>query len=349
MTTGQVATPAWLRRLGRPVRDLKRHRGQLDEDRASWKVEWRIERELDDLTRGSHPVIVGPWLSEVGYEALYWVPFLRWVRDAFRLSPDRVVAVSRGGVASWYAGVADRYAEIWDEVSPDDYASRTRERGQVKQLEVTPFDRDVVGAVERRLGLSGARVLHPSVMYRLFSLFWSGQRSLGFIDRHTRYERVEAPPLPAGVVLPARYVAVKLYAARALPDTPGVRRLLAQHVATLADQAPVVLLDTGLVLDEHTDYALTDGDRIVSARGWMTPATNLGVQTAIIARSAAFVGTCGSLAWLAPMLGVKTSALFVDPKWLHAHLGVALRAVHRAGAAHFAPADLRAVHPLAEL
>jgi hypothetical protein len=349
MTTSQIAPPDWLRWLGRPVRDLRRHRGQLDEDRASWKTEWRIERELDDLTRGSHPVIVGPWLSEVGYEALYWVPFLRWVREAFRLSPDRVVAVSRGGVASWYAGIAHRYAEIWDEVSPETYASRTRERGQVKQLEIAPFDREIVGAVERRLGLTGARVLHPSVMYRLFSLFWSGQRSLGFIDRHTRYERIDAPPLPTDAALPSRYVAVKLYAARALPDTSGIRSLLARHITALAEQAPVVLLDTGLVLDEHTDYDVTVGDRILSAKAWMTPSTNLGVQTALIAHAAAYVGTCGSLAWLAPMLGVNTSALFVDPKWLHAHLGVALRAVHRAGAARFAAADLRAVHPLAEL
>ena len=52
----------------------------------------------------------------------------------------------------------------------------------------------------------------------------------------------------------------------------------------------------------------------------MTPRNNLGVQTQIVAGAKAFVGTCGSIAWLAPRLGVDTSALFVDPKWLHAHL-----------------------------
>jgi hypothetical protein len=78
----------------------------------------------------------------------------------------------------------------------------------------------------------------------------------------------------------------------------------------------------------------------------MTPATNLGVQTQIIAGAQAFVGTCGSVAWLAPMLGVNTSAVYVDPKWLHVHLGVALRACHRAGAGRFAALDLRALDPL---
>ena len=29
------------------------------------------------------PLIVGPWTSEVGYEALYWVPFLAWAADHY--------------------------------------------------------------------------------------------------------------------------------------------------------------------------------------------------------------------------------------------------------------------------
>jgi hypothetical protein len=112
---------------------------------------------------------------------------------------------------------------------------------------------------------------------------------------------------------------------------------------------PVVMLDTGLTLDEHTDYDVDGTSRVISARRWMTPENNLGVQTQIIARARAFAGTCGSIAWLAPMLGVNTAALYVDPKWLHAHLGVALRAAHKMGGGYFAAADLRAVHPLAQL
>jgi hypothetical protein len=99
--------------------------------------------------------------------------------------------------------------------------------------------------------------------------------------------------------------------------------------------------------DDHADYAL-GGDRIISARSWMTPQNNLGVQTQIVAGAKAFVGTCGSIAWLAPRLGVDTSALYVDPKWLHAHLAVAMRAYYKLDAGRFAAADLRAVDVLAE-
>jgi hypothetical protein len=117
-------------------------------------------------------------------------------------------------------------------------------------------------------------------------------------------------------------------------------------VEKLAERTHVVLLDTGLVLDEHADYAFAPSGRVISAKPWMTPADNLGVQTQIIAGAQAFLGTCGSVAWLAPMLGVNTSAVYVDPKWLHAHLGVMLRACHRANAGRFAVSDLRALDPL---
>ena len=47
--------------------------------------------------RVDQPLIVGPWLGEVGYEILYWVPFLRWVKSYRPFDPERLVIVSRGG------------------------------------------------------------------------------------------------------------------------------------------------------------------------------------------------------------------------------------------------------------
>jgi len=210
---------------------------------------------------------------------------------------------------------------------------------------VSAFDGDIVQIVERVAGEHVA-VLHPSLMYRLFSLFWSGQRAQSFLDAHTRFEPIAPPKILDEGRLPREYVAVKFYAARSLPDTPDVRRTLAWFVESLAERTNVVLLDTGLVLDEHADYSFGSSGRIISAKPWMTPANNLGVQTQIIAGAQAFIGTCGSVAWLAPMLGINTSAVYVDPKWLHAHLGVMLRACHRAGAGRFAALDLRALDPL---
>jgi hypothetical protein len=335
-----------LRRLRRPLRDALRHRRELGEQLQWLRAAWHVERELDAVVNNGRTVLAGPWLSEVGFETLYWIPFLRWVKAAFRLDPARVVAVSRGGTRSWYEGVAGRYLETWEHIDPLEFARRTSERGATKQLELSSFDLEVVRIAERVLGEPVA-VLHPSLMYRLFSLFWSGQRPMSFLDAHTRYEPIVPPRILEEDRLPREYVAVKFYAARSLPDTPEVRRMLSWLVESLAERTNVVLLDTGLVLDEHTDYPLGSSNRVISAKPWMTPANNLGVQTQLIGGAQAFVGTCGSVAWLAPMLGVNTSAVYVDPKWLHAHLGVMLRASHRAGAGHFAALDLRALDPIA--
>ncbi len=334
------------KKVRRPLREARRRRSQLQEQRRWFEIEWQVEKELEAIVSRGRTLVVGPWLSEVGYEALYWVPFLRWVTAAFRIDPGRVVAVSRGGVASWYEGVASRYVEIWEHLDPADFARRNAERGETKQHTLSALDRDVLTAVTGALGHDQYDVLHPSLMYRLFTLFWSGQRPMSFMDSHLRYARQAAPAIIDPALLPRDYVAVKFYSARSLPDTPAIRSLLRHVVGALSERMPVVLLDTGLVLDEHGDYELASGGRVVSARAWMTPQTNLGVQTQIIAGARAFVGTCGSIAWLAPRLGVDTSAVHVDPKWLHAHIALALRAFHRLGAGEFAVADLRAIDPL---
>src|SRR5262245_22601526 len=73
-----------------------------------------VRRELRAAAGGDGPIIVGPWLSEVGYEVLYWVPFLRWFCDRYQVDPSRMVVVSRGGVASWYRDVATHYVELLD-------------------------------------------------------------------------------------------------------------------------------------------------------------------------------------------------------------------------------------------
>jgi hypothetical protein len=337
----------------KPMRAASRRRKRLEDQQALNEKEWAIEAEIERLIEGGRPLVLGPWLSEVGFETLYWIPFLHWLKGAFRLDADRLIAVSRGGVAGWYGGLASRYVEVWDHMDPAEFARRNAERGVTKQYEPSPLDASILELVARQIGSREFDVVHPGLMYRLFTLYWSGHRAMGFMDSHLRFTRMDAPAIIDPALLPREYIAVKFYAARSLPDSPEMRARLRGMVARLAERLPVVLLDTGLVLeDDHADYELASArvraddaaaGRIISAKPWMTPQTNLGVQTQIIAGAAEFVGTCGSIAWLAPRLGVDTSALYVDPKWLHAHLAVAMRGYHKLAAGRFAVADLRAM------
>ena len=337
--------------LRKPLVRWRYRTHRLQEQFATYRDEWRVEREIERVVSSTGPIVIGPWLSEVGYEVLYWVPFVRWVKAAFRIDPERLWVVSRGGVGSWYADITPNYVEIFDEISPREFSARNIDRsegeGTNKQFVMSELDRMLIGRIEARVGANGIRVLHPSLMYRLFKQFWSGHRPLDFLDSHTRHVRIAPPTYDlAALALPKEYVAVKFYAARSLPDTPANRTMLRTLVESIAERWPVVLLDTGLNLDDHADYTFQSGSRIVSAKPHLDARHNLGIQTQIIAGACAFVGTCGSLAWLAPMLGVNTTAVFTDARFLHSHLHAARRLYHVLGGGRFSPLDLSALDPL---
>jgi hypothetical protein len=339
-------TQAVPRRTERQVRvwgdDLKRAR--------THGHEWRVEREIGRIVSGKGPILVGPWLSEVGYEVLYWVPFVRWVQSHYGVKASRMTIVTRGGAAAWYRDISTQSVEVFDLVTPEEFAQGNLQRaaqsgGSLKQWKETSFDRELLEAAARRAGVEGARVLHPSLMYRLFEQFMLGHRSMHFLRRRTIYRILDPPDVPLPE-LPEEYVAVKLYTAASLPDTPAMRRTLQAIILALAERWPVVMLDTGLALDDHDDYTFERASRIIGIRDSMQPRDNLAVQSAVIARSRAFVGTCGSLAWLAPMMGVDTTALLADPRFLHGHLQVGRQMFQAMGGGAFSPLDVSALDSL---
>ena len=306
-----------------------------------------IRRELSVVARGSQPIIVGPWLSEVGFETLYWVPFLRWFVDHYRVDPSRLVVVSRGGAGAWYGDLAGRYVELLDLFTPEEFARRNAERqarGDQKQTAVGELDREVLQRVQERLDIGNATVCHPSTMFRLMRQFWLGNDSLQYILDYLHYRPVVPPPV-AGLPLPERFVAVKFYSGRALPDVPANRDAVRALVHRFGRSLPIVLLDTGLALDEHEDITWQGAD-VMSLAPHLTPQNNLAVQAAVIARASLYLGTCGSLAWLAPLLGTETLAVYADDYFLTPHLYAAKSAYRQVGAAPFAALDLRAVGQL---
>ena len=314
-----------------------------------WLEQRQIERELAGLARGREPILVGPWLSEVGYEVLYWRPFLAWMVDRYGIPPDRLIAVSRGGVGHWYQGIAGRYVELLDLFGSEKFAERNAARhagGDQKQLSPGEFDVEIVERIAAQ-HLSGCapRLCHPSLMFRLFRRFWFGDRSLEFFLNHMRFARMVSPPGDLHG-LPTRFAAVKFYTGRAVPDSPERRRVLGGLVSRVADEMPVVVLDTGLSLDDHRDFLFEGLPNVIRLRERLTPATNLGVQTRAIAGASLFLGTCGGLAWLAPMLGTPTIGVYEDDRFLAPHLFVARQAYRLMDAALFTTIDLAAIDSL---
>jgi hypothetical protein len=347
-----LAGKAWRRVAAIPRRGVRlaRRADRWWEQAQDVRDEWAIERAIARVARGRGPIIVGPWLSEVGFEVLYWVPFLRWFQDRYRVDRERMIAISRGGVGDWYRDVAAHYVEIFDHLPPETFSRRNRERqqeeaGGQKQTRAGALDDELIAFASRAAGVTDAAVCHPSLMYRLFNRFWFGNRALDLVTSRTRYVPLTSSP-PPDLGLPDAYVAAKFYTGTALRDTPETRQALRVLVQSAASRLPVVMLDTGMSTDEHEDYPFRDMPNVISLRSHVEPRTNLGVQTRVIAGARGYLGTCGGLAWIAPLLGVDTVAVYSDERFLVSHVYVASQVYRQVGAARFDPLDVRAAAEL---
>jgi ADP-heptose:LPS heptosyltransferase len=146
--------------------------------------------------------------------------------------------------------------------------------------------------------------------------------------------------------VPHDYAAVKFYTGPALPDTPTNRARVHALVRALAARMPVVMLDTAWSVDDHSDYAIEGIPNVTTLRPALDPRTNLDVQTRAIAGARVFMGTCGGLAWLAPLLGVDTIAVYDDDRFLQSHLYAARYAYRRTAAARFSTLNLKAAEAI---
>jgi hypothetical protein len=270
----------------------------------------RLEAAIDAALQADSPLVVGPWLGEVGYELLYWVPFVRWALSTRRVNARPIIIVSRGGVASWYGSLGqDRYIDAFSLFAPDALAAMVK--GHKKKPSIKFGDRAGDAVFDRVVALhdlTGVSRLLPLWMHQVYRPFWHEWVDVDGLVQRARWGRVDPPPLPAGVDLaPRTYVAVRFYFSRSFPQTEENVRFAGALTETLARHVPVVLLSHPFASDDHHDFDAS-GTSVRSVADVMTPETNLEVQTAVIGGALAFAGTYGGLSMLPPLCSVPSYA-----------------------------------------
>lgn len=329
-TTWPGARPPLARRAAQLARTRGvRHVAQVAGREASYRLAAkRIELSVGAAARARRRLLVGPFVGEVGFELLYWIPLVRALLERHDVDPDRVTVLTRGGAGTWYADFAGDAVEIFDLLPPDEFAARVAARraavGDLKQLTVEDLERELVGRARERVG--NATVVHPLLMYAGLRSVHAGWRSLDSLARRSHYRLL--PDVDASVPddLPDGYVAFKAYESDCLPLDATTREQLDAAVTTIAERAPVVVLSTPPV-DDHpawTPAAANGRVRVVEVDDLRT---NLAVQTAIVARARALVTDAGGFSYLGAFTGVPTLAIHALSSFNPIHLDALRRSL----------------------
>jgi ABC-type polysaccharide/polyol phosphate transport system ATPase subunit len=213
---------------------------------------WAIDKALDRFTSLEQPLIIGPCLAGTAWEVLFWLPFLKWMRRQLGADPP-ATAVSRCAVGRWYEGVASSFVDIYDLIPPEQFEACNQERaraGSLKQVEVSPFERELLHKASEQSGISGAEIVHPSLLLGLSAEIWRGRAPLSALLERGVFERL--PPSGEHLTLPDDYVAVSFFFTKHFPDAPENRARIADAVQTASARTRVV------VLGDH-DWLWSDG------------------------------------------------------------------------------------------
>lgn len=266
------------------------------------------------LQQRDTPILCGPWRSEVGFEILYWLPFLQGFLKTYGIDPTRLVAIGRGGSAAWYGfqGSADLFEFLPVEAVRQFTIQASQQTGSVKQHQEEGWEPHVTALAARAMGLEHYSVLSPAWMYKLVSPFWEGKKSIGWLDKYLLQPvRLKAPALPDGLRLPERFLAMRWYVRATWPHREELVLWTRRLVERVSRHLPVILIDSGH-MDDHGDVNLGPMDHVtrLSELTQTTALNGLAVQSAVIAKAQGYIGTYGGMSQAAMRFGVPTVALY---------------------------------------
>ena len=270
-----------------------------------------VRTALEEIESGTAPVFVGPWNDSTENELLYWIPFIRWASTAYGIPPERLIVIANGSPAAWYSSIAQRFIDarsLFSATELDYWLRRTvpQREQDYKQAVMSPFDGEIVERAARAFELSDYEVLHPSMLFRVRSRLQKDRALERMQDvlRHARFDISSDNGLRG---LPPSYVAMSIAFTEALPNTDENRQFLSALVDHVSADTDVVLVDSPL----PTEIAIRRSDR-VHRLDTIHPNVDTAIQTQVVARARAFVGSHGGLAVAAAFCGTPALTYHSD-------------------------------------
>lgn len=233
--------------------------------------------------------------------------------------------MGRSGSSVWYGFPTG--VELFQLVTPQEVRIETRlwhaKRNMIKQIGWTPFEREVMRRATEAIGVQKALHLHPMRMFEGLRPFFETQRGLSWVQQRLHFGAVRLMDLPETAHLPDGFVAAHFYTR---PTWHGAlaQQFAVETVKRLATQGPVVLLGSGLNMDDHLDMPIPKMENVYTLADCgieSTPTNALAVQSAVLAKAQGFAGTYGGLTHLAVRMRKPSVSFFTE--WVS--VGVAHR------------------------
>jgi hypothetical protein len=266
-----------------------------------------VRTAIEEILGTTGPVFVGPWNDSVANEVLYWIPFLRWLADTYRLPPERLIVLSRDGVAEWYGRIADRYVDtrsLFSASELEQWQQRTVPQSEQnpKLAKLSPLDTEIMERAARAFDLSDFQVIHPSMLFRVLARLARDRTTEEQLPPVLRHERLghAAPPAVAG--LPGSYVAMSVAFSDSLPGSGENAALLETIVAELVEERDVVIVDGSI----PANVTLPPSPRVHRLDRLAGGTVPVDLQARVLSRAGAFVGGYGDAGVLAAFCGVPT-------------------------------------------
>ena len=218
------------------AKDLRELRQAVRATTPQHPAQWLFDR-IDQIVSGERLILIGPWTGEVGFELLYWIPFVRWVRAHWAVPPERELIVSRGGVGSLVWATYDVPTPTYSLCSlPKSFAvpSPTRSVNTASRV------RSTIASLKPSVAIVATSRLTcciPALMHRLFASYWSDESGYAQIDQFTRHQLIEPPGNTGRPGLPSDYVAIRFYFNECFPATSDNRAFARSVVSSLAERS----------------------------------------------------------------------------------------------------------------
>lgn len=224
---------------------------------------------------------IGPFTGEVGYELLYWLPYVR-----HRLGElNGHTAITRAGAGVWYpCKSVDGMETIGAKIYTEMLIKRAQTMGTLKVFGTKdPVDREILKAIGENT------ILHPSELYNA-------------IHEQEDWPHERLPPLEPDPHLPEDYIAMRLYIGNTFKNAHTAREL----VKEAKKHGHVVLLVINEPCDDHGEISDLRGDMTVV----YDVQHSLDTVSRIVANARQFICTYGGLSYLGPLYGVPTVAIY---------------------------------------